>query len=134
MYDLLEIDAVHFRKSYIKTLIKTLNKRDAKLLEDPVIAEALANMSSECFVQGSAALVQDAEFIYRKWPFDVTKIERPVHIWQGTDDHFVPYPINREVSERMPGAVWHAVEGEDHFMPIPESGNIFAIAARELGA
>jgi hypothetical protein len=35
----------------------------------------------------------------------------------------------------MPGAVWqHPVEGADHFMVIPESGNIFATAAQELGA
>lgn len=134
MYELLEIDAVHFRKSYIKTLIKMVNERDAKLLEDPAIAEAFANMSAECFAQGSKALVEDAELIYHKWPFDVTKIERPVHMWQGTEDHLVPYPINEEVSERMPGAVWHPVEGEDHFVVIPESDNIFTIAAQELGA
>ena len=77
--------------------------------------------------------MQDAELIYRKWPFDVTRIERPVHMWQGTEDHLVPYRINEEVSQRMPGAVWHPVDGEDHFMPIPESGEIFGVAARELG-
>jgi hypothetical protein len=33
----------------------------------------------------------------------------------------------------MPGSVWHPVDGEDHFMPIPASGDIFAVAARELG-
>lgn len=134
MYDLLEIDAVHFRTSYIKTLIKMVNQRDATLLEDPAVAEALAAASAECFAQGSAALVQDAELIYRKWPFDVAKIERPVHMWQGTDDHLVPYRINEEVSARMPGAVWHPVEGEDHFMVIPRSDDIFAVAARDLGA
>jgi pimeloyl-ACP methyl ester carboxylesterase len=134
MYNLLEIDVVHFRKSYIKTLVKMVNERDAKLLEDPNVAEAFADSSVECFAQGSSSLVQDAQLIYHRWPFDVTKIERPVHMWQGTDDHLVPYPINEEVSARMPGAVWHPVEGEDHFMPIPQSANIFAVAARELGA
>jgi hypothetical protein len=82
MYDLLEIDAVHFRKSYVKTLVKMINKRDAELLADPAIAEAFANMSAECFAQGSEALVEDAELIYRRWSFDVTKIERSVHMWQ----------------------------------------------------
>ncbi|MDT0352521.1 alpha/beta fold hydrolase [Pseudonocardia charpentierae] len=133
MYELLELDAVHFRKSYIKTLIKMVNERDAKLLEDPTIAEAFADSSAECFAQGSTALVQDAELIYRRWPFDVTKIERSVHMWQGMEDHLVPYRINQEVSQRMPGAVWHPVEGEDHFMPIPASADVFAVAARELG-
>ena len=75
-------------------------------------------MAVECFAQGSRALVDDAELTYRAWPFDVTKIERPVHMWQGTDDHLVPFPINKEVAERMPGALWHPVEGEDHLMTV----------------
>ncbi len=132
MYELIDIGAVHFRKSYIKTLTKTLNERDAKLLDDPAIAEAFASMAVECFAQGSKALVDDAELAYLKWPFDVTKIERPVHMWQGTEDHLVPCPINKEVSERMPGAIWHPVEGEDHLVAIPEGDNIFTIAAQEL--
>lgn len=134
MYELLSIDAVHFRKSYIKTLKKMFNERDAKLLDDPAIAEAFATMSAECFAQGSEGLVDDAELIYRKWPFDVTKIERPVHMWQGTDDHLVPLPINKELSERMPGAIWHPVEGEDHLVVAAEGDNMFAIAAQDLGA
>jgi pimeloyl-ACP methyl ester carboxylesterase len=132
MYDLLQLDAVYFRKSYIKTIQKMANERDAALFDNPAIAEAFADASAECFAQGSSALVQDAELIYRKWSFDVTKIERPVHMWQGTEDHFAPCPVNQEVEERMPGAVWHPIEGEDHFMPIPEGPNIFAVAAREL--
>ena len=61
-----------------------VNERDARLLKNPTIAVAFANASAECFAQGSSALVQDAELIYRRWPFDVTKIDRPVHMWQGT--------------------------------------------------
>ena len=63
----------HFRKSYIKTLIKMVNGYDAKLLSDPAIAEAFADMSAECFAQGSEPLVDDAELLYRRWAFDVTQ-------------------------------------------------------------
>ncbi len=134
MYDMLELDAVHFRTSYLKMLIKMVNKRDGEVLADPVIGEAFGQSSAECFAQGSAALVQDAEIIYRRWDFDVTRIERPVHLWQGTEDHLVPLPINTEVAQRMPGAVWHPVEGEDHFFTVPMSGDFYAIAAQELAA
>jgi pimeloyl-ACP methyl ester carboxylesterase len=79
--------------------------------------------------------VQDAELAYRRWPFDVTRIERPVHLWQGTDDHLVPCAaVNEEVAQRMPGAVWHPVAGEDHLVALTEADAVFAVAAEELGA
>lgn len=77
-------------------------------------------------------MVDDAELLYNAWAFDVTRIERPVHMWQGTDDHLVPYPINKEISDRMPGSVWHEVEGGGHFIAVGEADRIFAIAADEL--
>ena len=64
--------------------------------------------------------------------FDVTRIERPVHMWQGTEDRLVPYPINREISDRMPGSVWHEVAGAGHLVAIGKADEIFAIAAEEL--
>jgi pimeloyl-ACP methyl ester carboxylesterase len=132
MYEILALDATHFRTSYIKSLIKTVNEYDAKLLGDPNIAEAFADTSAECFAQGSEPLVEDSELLYRQWAFDVTRIERRVHMWQGTGDRLVPYPINKEVSDRMPGSVWHAVEGAGHLVAIGEADEIFAIAAADL--
>ena len=132
MYEILALDATHFRKSYINTIIKTVNEYDAKLLSDPGIAEAFADMSAECFAQGSEPLVDDSELLYHQWAFDVTRIERPVHMWQGTEDRLVPYPINKEISDRMPGSVWHEVAGAGHLVAIGKADEIFAIAAEEL--
>ena len=133
MYEILDLDAKHFRRSYIKTLINMVNGYDAKLLGDPAVAEAVADMSAECFVQGSEPLVDDAELLYRQWAFDVTEIRRPVHMWQGTEDRLVPYPINREISDRMPASVWHEVEGGGHLVAVGEADAIYAIAAGDLG-
>ena len=132
MYEILALDVTHFRKSYINTIIETVNEYDAKLLSDPGIAEAFADMSAECFAQGSEPLVEDSELLYHQWAFDVTRIERPVHMWQGTEDRLVPYPINKEISDRMPGSVWHEVEGAGHLVAIGKADEIFAIAAEEL--
>lgn len=63
----------------------------------------------------------------------MTTIERPVHLWQGTDDRLVPAAINRTVADRMPGAVWHPVEGAGHFVAIGSADDVLAIAAEELG-
>ncbi len=133
MYEILGLDAKHFRASYIKALAKFVNEYDAKLLRDPAVAEGFGDMSAECFAQDAEPLVDDSELLYHRWPFDVTRIERSVHMWQGTDDRLVPYPINKEISDRMPASVWHEVEGAGHFVAVGEADEIFAIAAKELG-
>jgi pimeloyl-ACP methyl ester carboxylesterase len=37
-------------------------------------------------------------------------------------------------SSRMPGAVWHPVEGAGHFVAVGAADDIFRITADELGA
>ena len=63
-----------------------------------------------------------------------TYFERRVHMWQGLDDRLVPDPINKAVADRMPGAVWHPVEGAGHLVTVGSGDEVFAIAAEELGA
>jgi pimeloyl-ACP methyl ester carboxylesterase len=49
-------------------------------------------------------------------------------------DNLVPPAINKTVADRMPGAVWHPVEGAGHFVAVGAADNVLAIAAEELGA
>jgi pimeloyl-ACP methyl ester carboxylesterase len=103
-------------------------------LSQPDFETAFCEASAECFAQGSDGLVRDSELLYRNWSFDVKTIERRVHLWQGMDDRLVPAPINKTVADRMPGAVWHPVEGAGHFMAVGSADELFGIAAEELSA
>ena len=134
MYEMLGLDAVHFRKSYLKHVMKLVNDYDHEILAQPAVGRAFGDESAECFAHGPDALIADADLLYRQWAFDVSTIERPVHVWQGTDDHLVPLPINKRVADAMPGAVWHEVKGGGHFIAVGEAEKIFAVAAEELGA
>jgi len=134
MYSAIGLTAEHFRGTYMQQLAKAVNDYDRRIILRPGFDVAFGDASAECFAQGSEGLVRDAELLYRHWAFDVAKIRRPVHMWQGLADTLVPAPINETIAERMPGAVWHAVEGAGHFVAIGEGDEIFAIAARELGA
>ena len=134
MYATLGITAKHFRASFIKQLCKTVNDYDRRIVLAPQTETALSDEFAECFAHGSAGLVRDAELLYRSWAFDVSAIKRPVHMWQGTDDLLVPAAINKEVADRMPGAVWHSVEGAGHFVAVGSADDVLAIAAEELGA
>jgi len=134
MYAALGFSARHFRESFVKQIQKSVNDYDQKILQQPQVATGFGDACAECFAHGSDGLVRDAELLYRRWAFDVSTIERPVHMWQGLDDKLVPDPINKAVADAMPGAIWHPVEGAGHFVAIGSGDDIFAVAAEELGA
>jgi pimeloyl-ACP methyl ester carboxylesterase len=134
MYAALGITAKHFRESCVKQVRNGVDDYDRQVLLRPEIGTAFGDSCAECFAHGSDGLVRDAELLYRSWAFDVTNIERPVHMWQGLDDRLVPDPINKTVADRMPGAVWHPVEGAGHFVAVGAGDDIFRITAEELGA
>jgi pimeloyl-ACP methyl ester carboxylesterase len=134
MYAAIGLTAEHFRASYLKQLRKAVNDYDREITLRPGFESDFCAMSAECFAQGSDGLVHDSELLYRRWAFDVSKIERRVHMWQGVDDTLVPHAINQAVADRMPGAVWHPVAGAGHFVAVGSADEILAIAAAELRA
>ncbi|WP_332909772.1 alpha/beta fold hydrolase [Mycobacterium hippophais] len=134
MYAAVGFTATRFPRSYLKEVRKAVNDYDREILQQAHNAAAFADAGAECFAQGSEGLVRDADLLYRQWAFDVTAIERPVHLWQGLDDRLVPASINETVAERMPGAQWHPVPGAGHFVAVGCADDIFAIAAADLGA
>jgi pimeloyl-ACP methyl ester carboxylesterase len=134
MYETLGLTAEHFRETYIKQLRKIVNDYDRQILLQPDVETAFSEASAECFAHGSEGLVRDAELLYRRWAFDVSTIERRVHMWQGMDDRLVPASINRQVADQMPGAVWHPVAGAGHFVAVGAADDVFGIAAEELGS
>ena len=132
MYEVLGLDAEHFRRSYIRTLIKMVNGYDAKLLSDPAIAEAFADMSAECFAQGSEPLVEDASFSTAMGlRCDAHRTPGP-HVARHRRS---PCPLPDQQGDLRPHAwsVWHEVEGGGHLVAVGKADEIFAIAAKELG-
>lgn len=134
MYEAIGITAEHFRRTYIKQLMNAVNEYDRQILLQPDVEATFCEASAECFAHGSEGLVRDSELLYRRWAFDVSTIERRVHMWQGMDDRLVPAAINKQVADRMPGAVWHPVAGAGHFVAVGAADDVFGIAAEELGS
>ena len=134
MYESIEVAAVYFPNAYYKQLEKAGNPYDDEMLERPDVKELFPKASAECFAQGAGPMIYDSELAYRRWIFDVRAIRRPIHIWQGTTDHFVSHDVAKIVADRIPGAVWHEVPDAGHFIAIGECERIYAIAAQELNA
>ena len=116
MYAAVGMTAERFRGTYIKQLWN--NEYDRKILLQQNFETVFCEASAECFAQGNDGLVRDSELLYWSWAFDVRTIERRVHMWQGMDDRLVPASINKQVADRMPGAVSHPVEGAGHFVAV----------------
>lgn len=132
MYAALGYSAKNMRDGFVKSLLRSVGEHDRQILSRPEVETTFMNAVVECFTHGSDGLVRDAEVLYRRWDFDVSRIARPVHLWQGLDDRLVPDPINKAVSDSMPGSVWHPVDGAGHFVAIGSGDEIFAVAADEL--
>lgn len=132
MYAALGLTARRYPAGFMKQLIKSVNDSDRRILQQPSVDAVLRAAFADCFARGSSGLVLDSELLYRRWEFDVAAIERRVHVWQGTDDRLVPLTINQKVADRMPGAVWHRVDGAGHFVAVGAADEIFGIAATEL--
>lgn len=132
MYELIDIAATRFPEQYKKGLLKAGCPADLDVLADADVLNTIVESGRECFRQGAEGLVADARMLYQQWPFDVVAIRRPVHLWQGTADTFVPYAVNKPLGERMPGAMWHEVADGGHFIAISHAAEILAIAAKDL--
>lgn len=134
MYASLGLVTKRFPGTFMKQLLSSVNDYDRQVLAQADNESIMSEAGAECFAHGSAGLVRDSELLYRSWAFDVAKIGRPVHMWQGTDDRLVTESINKAVADAMPGAVWHPVEGAGHFVAVGSADDVFAVAAEELGA
>ncbi len=134
MYALIGMSATPFEQSYGKALRTAMNSADREVLADEEVMKLFLAASRECFRQGAEGLVVDATLLYDAWPFDMTRVQRPVHFWQGSADTLVPEVINQTVAEKTPGASWHPISGGGHFIALSHANDILALAANDLGA
>ena len=134
MYDLLDVAATRFPEQYKQGLLKAGCPADLEALADEDVLNVIVESGREGFRQGAEGLVTDARMLYQEWPFDVTAINRPVHLWQGTADTLVPFAVNEPLRAQMPGAEWHEVADGGHFIAISHADKILEIAAHDLAA
>jgi pimeloyl-ACP methyl ester carboxylesterase len=77
-------------------------------------AEFLASESRVALQHGVGGWFDDDVAILGDWGFDLGAITRPVRIWQGAQDRFVPYAHGVWLAEHVPGARAELLEDEGH--------------------
>jgi len=77
-------------------------------------AEYIASCFRRAVSTGIGGWRDDDLAFTREWGFEVTRIERPVAVWQGGEDRMVPFAHGQWLVDHIPGARPHLDPHEGH--------------------
>jgi pimeloyl-ACP methyl ester carboxylesterase len=85
---------------------------DLAVYREPSFAAAFAAALDEGFGQGPDAYAHDTLLAMRRWPFDVSAIRVPVHLWYGRHDLSPVHSpdLGESLARRIPGAARTVLE------------------------
>ena len=96
-------------------------KHAALRIEFEAVADALR--------QGTRATVQELALIRPPWPFPLSEIKTPVHLWHGGLDTNAPIANSRHLERELPAATLHIGESSDHDIGRDRSEEITSVIA-----
>jgi pimeloyl-ACP methyl ester carboxylesterase len=79
--------------------------------------------------QGTRATVQELALIKRPWPFPLSEVKTPVHLWHGALDPKVPITFTRRLARELPDATLHVSDSSGHDVGLDRSGEIMSVLA-----
>jgi pimeloyl-ACP methyl ester carboxylesterase len=82
---------------------------------------------------GTRGAVQETALIKRPWPFPLSEVKTPVHLWHGARDTNAPIPIARRLARELPNATLHVSDTSEHDAghDCREGGEITSVIASE---
>lgn len=90
-----------------------IGEADKKALMDGSANEMAASCRKSLEVSYHGWMDDDLAFV-QDWGFDITKIDKPVELWQGNDDFMVPHAHGYWLESKIPTAKLNFVTGEGH--------------------
>jgi pimeloyl-ACP methyl ester carboxylesterase len=115
-------------QKFLDSFIKSAGPDDARILSRPEVRDWFAAVEAEAFRQGGKGVAWDAEIDYTGFGFKAAEISFPLHVFQGDQDNFVPYDLQKKYMSNVPNSVWHDLPGRGHFFPVEMTGEIIALA------
>ena len=86
---------------------------DKQALLDGSAEETAASYRKSLEVSYYGWMDDDLAFV-QPWGFEITKIDKPVELWQGNDDFMVPHAHGYWLESQIPTAKLNFVAGEGH--------------------
>ncbi|MBU1156108.1 MAG: alpha/beta hydrolase [Proteobacteria bacterium] len=115
-------------KLYYNSFTKSSGPDDARILNKPEVREWFSQVEAEAFRQGGKGVSWDAEIDYTGFGFRAQDVTYPVHVFQGDQDNYVPYDLQKKFMSNMPNSVWHDLPGRGHFFPVEMTTEIMDLA------
>lgn len=109
-------------RSLRREMAATPEARHAGLrIEFEAVADALR--------QGTRGAVQELALSRPPWPFPLSEIKTPVHLWHGARDTNAPIAIARRLARELPDATLHVSDSSDHDVGHDRSAEIMSVIA-----
>ena len=78
---------------------------------------------------GTRATVQELALTKRPWPFRLSQLEAPVHLWHGALDRNAPAGFARRLARELPDATLHISDSSGHDVGRDRAGEIMSVLA-----
>lgn len=78
---------------------------------------------------GTRGAVQEVALTKRPWPFPLSEVKTPVHLWHGALDTNAPIAIARRLAGELPDATLHVAGTSAHYVGLDHSGDITSVIA-----
>ena len=109
-------------RSLRREMAATPNGRHAALrIEFEAVADALR--------PGTRGAVQELALLRQPWPFPLTEVKTPVHLWHGALDTNVPIASSHRLARELPDAALHVSDSADHYVGDDRRGEIMSVIA-----
>jgi pimeloyl-ACP methyl ester carboxylesterase len=79
--------------------------------------------------QGTRGAVQELALSRPPWPFPLSEIKTPVHLWHGARDTNAPIAMARSLARELPDATLHVSDSSGHDVGLDRSGEIMSVLA-----
>jgi pimeloyl-ACP methyl ester carboxylesterase len=81
---------------------------------------------------GPRATVQELALTKRPWPFPLSEVKTPVHLWHGAADRNAPIAFARRLARELPDATLHISDSSGHDVGLDRRGEIMSVLASHM--
>jgi pimeloyl-ACP methyl ester carboxylesterase len=81
---------------------------------------------------GPRATVQELALTKHPWPFPLSEVKTPVHLWHGAADRNAPIAFARRLARELPDATLHVSDSSGHDVGLDRSGEIMSVLASHV--
>ncbi|MCB0111788.1 MAG: alpha/beta hydrolase [Caldilineaceae bacterium] len=121
--------------TFLQMVKQGMPKPDQVLAERrPLAVRQFSTAAVESHRQGISGDFTEWQLYVRPWGFQLNEISRPVSLWYGEVDNFVPVAMGRYVAGQIPNSRLHIVSDGGHFSTINNHAGAILAELREASA